>query len=71
MANPIIGMMAKHAVGNMPQSQMIQRFKQFRQQLGDRDPNQIINGMLRDGRVTQEQVEQARAMAEEMQDIFK
>ncbi len=34
MSNPLIGMMAKQAVGNMPQAQMMQRFAEFRRATG-------------------------------------
>lgn len=50
MSNPLIGMMAKQAVGNMPQAQMMQKFAEFRRSMAGRDPQQMIDEMLRTGR---------------------
>ena len=46
MSNPLIGMMAKQAVGNMPQAQMMQKFAEFRRAMAGRDPQQMIDEML-------------------------
>ena len=59
MSNPLIGMMAKQAVGNMPQAQMMQRFAEFRGAMAGRDPQQMIDEMLRTGRINAQQLEQA------------
>ena len=71
MSNPLIGMMAKHAVGNMPQSQMIQQFMQFRKGWTPEAAQQQINQLLQSGRIDQQQLEQAKAMAQQMQGLFK
>ena len=69
--NPLIGMMAKNNVDNSGPGQMMQQFRQFRQWLGNRDPNQMINEMLQSGQINQQQLEQAKAMAEQMGGMFK
>lgn len=71
MSNPLIGMMAKQAVGNMPQSQMIQQFQQFRKGWTPEAAQQQINQMLQSGRINQQQLEHAKAMAQQMQGLFK
>ena len=71
MSNPLIGMMAKQAVGNMPQSQMIQQFQQFRKGWTPDAAQQQINQLLQSGRINQQQLEQAKAMAQQMQSLFK
>lgn len=71
MSNPLIGMMAKQAVGNMPQSQMIQQFQQFRKGWTPEAAQQQINQLLQSGRINQQQLEQAKAMAQQMQSLFE
>lgn len=71
MSNPLIGMMAKQAVGNMPQTHMIQQFQQFRKGWTPESAQQQINQMLQSGKINQQQLEQAKAMAQQMQGLFK
>ena len=71
MSNPLIGMMARQAVGNMPQTQMIQQFQQFRKGWTPDAAQQQINQLLQSGRIDQQQLEQAKAMAQQMQGLFK
>lgn len=71
MSNPLIGMMAKQAVGNMPQTQMIQQFQQFRKGWTPEAAQQQINQMLQSGRINQQQLEHAKAMAQQIQGLFK
>ena len=71
MSNPLIGMMAKHAVGNMPQTHMIQQFQQFRKGWTPESAQQQINQLLQSGRINQQQLEQAKAMAQQMQSLFE
>ena len=71
MSNPLIGMMARQAVGNMPQAQMIQQFQQFRKGWTPDAAQQQINQLLQSGRIDQQQLEQAKAMAQQMQGLFK
>ncbi len=50
--------------------QMLNQFPQFMQQMKGQDPNQLINQMLTSGRVSQEQVNQAQQMAQQMSGQF-
>lgn len=71
MSNPLIGMMARQAVGNMPQTQMIQQFARFKQAMQGKNPQQMIDEMLKSGKINAQQLEQAKAMASQMQGLFK
>ena len=71
MSNPLIGMMAKHAVGNMPQTQILQKFQQFRKGWTPEAAQQQINQLLQSGRINHQQLEQAKAMAQQMQGLLK
>ena len=71
MSNPLIGMMAQQAVGNMPQSQMLQKFMQFRKGWTPESAQQQINQLLQSGKSNRQQLEQAKAMAQQMQGLFK
>lgn len=71
MSNPLIGMIAKHAVGNMPQSHMIQQFQRFRQGWTPQAAHQKINELLQSGQINQQQFEQAKAIAQQIQSLFK
>lgn len=71
MSNPLIGMMARQAVGNMPQAQMLQKFAEFKQMMAGKNPQQMIDEMLRTGRINAQQLEQAKAMAAQMRGLFK
>ena len=71
MSNPLIRMMAQQAVGNMPQSQMLQQFMQFRKGWTPESAQQQINQLLQSGKINQQQLEQAKAMAQQMHGLFK
>lgn len=69
--NPLINMIAKQAVDNSPQGQMLQNFQKFREQMQGQDPNALINQMLASGRINQQQLAQAQEIARQMQGLFK
>lgn len=71
MSNPLIGMMARQAVGNLPQAQMMQQFARFKQMMQGKNPQQMIDEMLKSGKINTQQLEQAKAMASQMQGLFK
>ena len=50
--------------------QMLSWLPQFMQQFSGQDPSQIVNDLVKSGRITNEQVEQARKMAEQMDGQF-
>lgn len=66
MSNPLFQQM-------QPQNsmtQMLERFKQFRQQFQG-DPRQQVQNLLNSGRVTQSQYNQAVQMAQQLQRLLK
>lgn len=69
--NPLIGMMAKQAMGNMPQAQMLKQFEQFRRMWTPQAAQQKINEMLQAGQINAQQLEQAKMMAQQMKEAFR
>ena len=63
MSNPIYGLL------NGQQNNMLAQFQQFKQSF-DGDPNQTINQMLQSGKVTQEQVNRATQIANQMKGML-
>lgn len=59
MSNPIYGLL------NGQQNNMLAQVQQFKQSFKG-DPNQTINQMLQSGKVTQEQVNRATQIANQM-----
>ncbi len=69
MNNPIFNaMMQNTPIGNV--QNMIQQYRQFRQTFQG-DPQQKIQEMLKNGQITQSQVDQARTMATQFQSLLK
>lgn len=66
MANPFY-----QALGGNNQSNMLQQFQQFMNQMQGKDPNQILNEMVSSGRVTQAQLDQAQKQAQQMKQMFE
>ncbi|EOT29476.1 hypothetical protein C805_00059 [Eubacterium sp. 14-2] len=73
-----MGMMGnKQAQGGLPAqggnkfSQMMNEFKQFRQEMQGVNPQDKMNELLRSGKVNQQQIEQANQMAQMAQGLFK
>lgn len=70
MSNPFAGMM-----GNMPgpmgnMAQMVQQFKQFRQTFQG-NPQEKVQELLKSGKISQEQLNQAQQMAQHFQQFLK
>lgn len=63
MSNPIYGLL------NSQQNNMLAQFQQFKQSFNG-DPNQTINQMLQSGKVTQEQVNRATQIANQMKGML-
>lgn len=63
MSNPIYGLL------NGQQNNMLAQFQQFKQSFNG-DPNQTINRMLQSGKVTQEQVNRATQIANQMKGML-
>lgn len=75
MANPILQALSG-ASQQMPNSNnnplgMIQRFTEFKKQLGNRNPQQIVQELLNSGKMTQAQFEQLKQQAQGLQNILK
>ena len=66
MGNPFFGVM-----GGGGRPNMMQQFQSFMQQMQGKDPNAIINEMVRSGRLSQEQLNQAQQQARQMQGMFE
>ena len=49
---------------------IVQRVQQFRQTMQGQDPDKIIQDMMKNGRLSQSQYEQARQMAERVKPLF-
>ena len=63
MSNPIYGLL------NGQQNNMLAQFQKFKQSFNG-DPNQTINQMLQSGKVTQEQVNRATQIANQMKGML-
>lgn len=51
--------------------QMISQFPQFMQQMRGQNPQKLLNQMLQSGRVSQQQLNKAQQMANQMQGQFE
>lgn len=69
MTNPILQAMGKSAMPNSPMN-VVQQFMQFKQQMQGKDPQEIVEQMLADGRMSQQQFEQLKQQAEQFKGIF-
>ena len=65
MPNPLYS-----ALGGGNQNPMIQQFTQFMNQMKGKDPNQIINEMVSNGKLSQAQLDQVQKQAQQMQGMF-
>lgn len=59
-----------NALGNQPNQNIFQQYKQFRENFKG-DPNQIIQQKLQSGQITQQQLEQAKSMMAQFSKLFK
>lgn len=64
MSNPLFKAMG----GNQPN--IMGDFQRFMQQMQGRDPNQEIANLLQSGRISQQQLNQAQQMAQQMQGMM-
>ena len=65
MSNPLY-----QALGGS-QSNPMADFQKFMQQMQGRNPSEEINKLLRSGRISQSQLNQAQQMAQQMMGMFK
>lgn len=66
MSNPLF-----KALGGNQQPNMMGDFQRFMQQMQGRNPHQEIANLLRSGRVSQQQLNQAQQMAQQFMGMFK
>jgi hypothetical protein len=60
-----------NAMGGNKQTNMMQQFQQFMNQMKGKDPNAVIQDMMQSGKITQDQYNQARQQAQQMQGMFE
>lgn len=60
-----------NAMGGNKQPNMMQQFQQFMNQMKGKDPNAVIQDMIQSGKITQDQYNQARQQAQQMQGMFE
>lgn len=60
-----------NALNGNRQSNMLQQFQQFMQQMKGKNPNQMINELVSSGKVSQAQLDAAQKQAQQMQGMFE
>lgn len=72
MSNPLFNALGG---GGIPQGNnqmnMMQQFQKFMGEMKGKNPEEEINKLLQSGRVSQQQLNQAQQMAQQMQGMFK
>lgn len=67
MPNPIFQVLG----GGNSQSNMMQQFQQFMNQMKGKDPNAMINELVSSGKLTQSQLDVAQKQAQQMRGMFE
>ena len=67
MPNPIFQVLG----GGNSQSNMMQQFQQFMNQMKGKDPNAMINELVSSGKLTQSQLDAAQKQAQQMRGIWE
>lgn len=67
MSNPIFNALG----GNMPNNNILAQFQQFRKQMQGKNPHEEINKLLQSGAISQQELNQAQQMAQQMQSLFR
>ena len=65
MVNPMLS----HLRSNNPM-QMIQQFNQFKQSMQGKDPEAMVNELLRSGKMSQQQFEQLKTQAQSFMSLL-
>lgn len=65
MSNPLFQALTKS------QNNMMGDFQKFMQQMQGKNPNEEINKLLQSGRISQQQLNQAQQMAQQLMGMFK
>jgi len=66
MANPLF-----NAMGGRGNSNVIQQFLRFREQMGNQDPQKILSDLVSSGKVNQQQLNMAQQQAQQMSGMFE
>ena len=66
MGNPLFNMLggSRAGMGGGPMN-MLQQFKQFKEQMQGKNPQEEINKLLQSGKISQQQLNQAQQMAQQ------
>ena len=67
MPNPIFQVLG----GGNSQSNMMQQFQQFMNQMKGKEPNAMINELVSSGKLTQSQLDAAQKQAQQMRGMFE
>ena len=59
------------AMGGNRQTNMMQQFQQFMNQMRGKDPNAMIQELVSSGRVSQQQLDAAQKQAQQMSGVFE
>lgn len=65
MKNPMM-----QQLGKRPPQNMLQQFNQFKQMMQGKDPQAVVTNLLNSGKMSQQQFEELKAQADEMQKFF-
>lgn len=65
MPNPLFNMISKNS-----RPDILTQFKQFMGQMKGRNPDEILNNLVADGKISQSQLNQVQAQAQQMQGQF-
>lgn len=69
MSNPLFNLL--NGGRNNGPGNMIQQFQQFKKQMQGVDPQEEVQKLLQSGKISQEQLNKAQQMAQQMQGLFK
>lgn len=65
MPNPLFNMISKNS-----RPDILTQFKQFMEQMKGRNPDEILNNLVAYGKISQSQLNQVQAQAQQMQGQF-
>ena len=69
MGNPLFNLLG--GKNNNGPGNMLQQFQQFKKQMQGVNPQEEVQKLLRSGKISQEQLNKAQQMAQQMQGLFK
>lgn len=71
MASSLFGNNRSNQQNNNGMTGMLQQFQQFKAQLGNGDPQAMVQELLRTGKMSQQQYQQLSEMARQLQGFLK